>query len=40
MTGHSSVEILLNIYTHVSNQDKVDAVERISAYCKPDANQT
>lgn len=38
ITGHKKIETLLKIYTHVSEQDKADAVAKIFAYCKSTAN--
>ena len=38
LTGHKRIETLLQIYTHVSEQDKADAAAKISGYCKSTAN--
>jgi len=38
ITGHSKIETLLKIYTHVSDQDRADAAAKIFAYCKFTAN--
>ncbi len=37
LTGHSRIETLLDIYTHVSDQDKADAAAKISNYCNTTA---
>jgi integrase len=33
ITGHKKIETLLSIYTHVTENDKMEAVERIARYC-------
>lgn len=38
ITGHKTLDVLLRVYTHVSEQDQMDATMRISAYCKSTAN--
>ncbi len=38
ITGHARVETLLNLYTHVTDADRADAVAKMFASCKPVAN--
>lgn len=40
ITGHKKLETLLKIYTHVTEQDQVNAIDKIFGYCKPTANVT
>jgi integrase len=40
LTGHAKLETLLAVYTHVSEQDTVDAAAKIASYCKSTANLT
>jgi len=37
ITGHKDLETLLGVYTHVSEQDKIDAIAKISTYCNSTA---
>jgi len=38
ITGHKKIETLLQIYTHVNDDDRAAAAEMIAAYCKSTAN--
>lgn len=39
ITGHKDLRTLLDIYTHAGETDKQSAMQKITAYCKPTANQ-
>ena len=38
ITGHADLETILKIYTHINEQDKMDAIAKICTGCKPVAN--